>query len=93
MFLNGDPNKLQNGYKVKTIFNKFDIDYIINKLVLSDRGKVFALNVPVELNIQLKVCGVQDELKHVMLLFLAKPDFRCFQEQNKVPNMQGYIYY
>ena len=53
MFLNGDPNKLQNGYKVKTIFNKFDIDYIINKLVLSDRGKVFALNVPVELNIQL----------------------------------------
>ena len=88
MFLNGDPNKLQNGYKVKTIFNKFDIYYIIDKrpwesfcVKCTCRFKYTAI----------KIFGVQDELRHVMLLLLAKPTFRCFQEQNKVENMKRYI--
>ena len=72
MFLNGDPNKLQNGYKVKTIFNKFDIYYIIDKRPWES----FCVKCTCRIKYTaIKIFGVQDELRHVMLLLLAKPTF------------------
>ena len=72
MFLNGDPNKLQNGYKVKTIFNKFDIYYIIDKRPWES----FCVKCTCRIKYTaIKIFGVQDELRYVMLLLLAKPTF------------------